>query len=72
MWCSDDKTVQRLDWDADKGAYVPKMKLTGHEGGIICMQFDGTTTRAPTERHAARGAESSHPGIAYIFLSLRR
>lgn len=38
---SDDKTVQRLDWDADKGAYVPKMKLTGHEGGIICMQFDG-------------------------------
>jgi WD40 repeat protein len=50
VWCSDDKTVQRLDWDADKGAYVPKMKLTGHEGGIICMQFDGTTTHTPTER----------------------
>eukprot|EP01087_Luapelamoeba_hula_P008255 TRINITY_DN2059_c1_g1_i4.p1 TRINITY_DN2059_c1_g1~~TRINITY_DN2059_c1_g1_i4.p1 ORF type:complete len:670 (-),score=108.76 TRINITY_DN2059_c1_g1_i4:354-2363(-) len=38
---SDDKTIQRLDWDAEKGVYVPKMKLVGHEGGIICMQFDG-------------------------------
>ncbi len=38
---SDDKTIQRLDWDPTLETYVTKMKLTGHEGGIICMQFDG-------------------------------
>ncbi len=32
MLASDDKTIQRLDWDSDKEVYVPKMKLTGHEG----------------------------------------